>query len=294
MVDQIDKERLAQNYGFALAFMKSSPELWKLFNQAVRQTWTADRFVASLRGTDWFQNHSASVRNAIMQETSDPATYKAAVDQMYSTVRDAWGSIFGKANMDEKDLRSWAETAHRMGWSQAQLIDHLAKGVKFKALLRNGQLGGAAAQAEGQLQALTRAYGVDLGNQWRANTVKRLVTGDDTIEGVRQRVQELAMREYKAFSDAIAGGQSVRDIADPYIQKMASLLEMNPNDIALSNRTIQKALKQRDRDGKPAAMDLTDFEDFVRKDKRWQYTDNAREEMSSIVASLGQAFGLLA
>jgi hypothetical protein len=147
---------------------------------------------------------------------------------------------------------------------------------------------------EGQLRALARAYGVDLGNQWRANQVKKLVKGDDTIEGVRQRIQELAMREYKSFADAIAGGQTVADVADPYIQKMASLLEMNPADISVSNRLIQKALKQRTPDGKPAAMDLADFEDFIRKDKRWQYTDNAREEMSSIVASLGQAFGLLA
>ena len=73
MVDKINKEEMATQYGFALAFMKSDPELWKLFNQATQQTWTADRFIAGLRNTKWFQHHSASVRNAILQQTSDPA-----------------------------------------------------------------------------------------------------------------------------------------------------------------------------------------------------------------------------
>lgn len=294
MVDSIDRQEMAQNFGFALAFFHSNDELWKLFNQAVKQTWTADRFVARLRGTDWFKKHSASVRNAIMQQTSDPATYHATVDQMFSTVKDAWGSMFGRAGMDNKELRSWAETAHRMGWSQAQLLDHMTSSMNFRKTLRSKQLGGAAAETEGQVRALAQAYGVDLGAQWRANQVKRIVKGDDTIEGVQNRVRELAMREYKAFADSIAGGQTVQDIADPYVQKMASLLELNPSDIGVDNKMIQKALKQRTADGKPAAMDLTDFEDLVRQDHRWQYTDNARQEVSGVVAQLAQAFGTLA
>lgn len=294
MVDKIDREQMAANYGFALAFFRSNDELWKLFNQAIKQTWTADRFIARLRGTDWFQKHSSAVRNAILQETSDPAEYKAQVDQMFSTVKDAWGSMFGQGSMDNKALRSWAETAHRMGWSQAQLIDHMTKSVNFRKQLRSNSLGGAAAELESQVRALEMAYGVSLGNQWRANQIERVIKGNDTIEGVRSRVQELAMREYKAFADAIAGGQTVQDIADPYIQKMASLLELNPNDVSIDNKLIQQALKQRTPDGKPAAMDLSDFADMVRRDNRWQYTDNAREEMASVTASVAQMFGVMA
>lgn len=294
MVDKIDKERMAANFGFALSFMKSDPELWKLFNRAVKQTWTADRFVAKLRNTDWFKKHSASVRNAIMQETSDPATYQANVNQMFATVKNAWGAMFGAGSMDQKDMRAWAETAHRMGWSEAQLIDRMTQGVNFRKTLRSRTLGGAAAELEGQVTALVKAYGVDLGSNWRATQIARIVRGDDTIEGVQQRVRELAMREYKAFADAIASGQTVAEIADPYVQKMAGLLEMNPADISIDNKMIQNALKQRTQDGKPAAMDFADFADAVRKDHRWQYTDNAREEMASVVANLAQSFGAMA
>lgn len=294
MVDDVNRAEMAQNFGFALSFFRSDDELWKLFNQAVKQTWTADRFIARLRGTDWFKKHSSAVRNSIMQQTADPASYQAAVDQMYATVKDAYGQMFGDAGVGDKQLRAWAETAHRLGWSQAQLLDRVTHSMNFKKLLKSKALGGSAATTEGQLKALSQAYGVDLGDNWRAQQVKRIMAGDDTIEGVQARVRELAMREYKAFSDAISSGQTVQEIADPYMQKMASMLELNPADIGINNKLIQKALKQRTADGKPAAMDLNDFEDMIRKDGRWQYTDNAREEMSSVVAQLATAFGRLA
>lgn len=293
-MDDLSRSEMASSFGFAMAFLRSNDELWKLFNQAVKGTWTADRFVAKLRSTDWFQKNSAAVRNAIMQETSDPATYKANVDQMYATVRDAYGAMFGTAGMNQKQLRTWAETAHRMGWSQAQLMDRITESMNLRKTLKSKALGGTAAELEGQVNALAQAYGIDPGKQWRLNQIKRIVKGDDTLEGLNQRMREWAMREYKAFADSIEGGQTVADVAEPYIAQMASLLEMNPADISLDNKLIQKALKQRTPDGKPAAMDLSDFADLVRKDDRWQYTDNAREEMSSVVASIAQAFGALA
>lgn len=290
-MDNLSKQELASSYGFAMAFLQSNDELWGLFNQAVKETWDPNRFIAKLRDTKWFQKHSASVRNAILQETSDPATYQANVDQMYSTVRDAWGSMFGTANMSDKQLRTWAETAHRMGWSQAELVDRMTKGINFQKLLKSKSIGGTAAEMDTQIQQLTRAYGVQLGPQWRARQVEKLVKGDDTISGVQKRLLDLAQREYKAFADRLAGGETVEDIAEPYRQRMADLLEMNPADIDLQNKTVQRALKQRTPDGKPAAMDLSDFADMVRRDDRWQYTDNAREEMSGIVANLAQSFG---
>jgi hypothetical protein len=292
--DGIDRDEMAANYGFALAFMESNPELKKLFNNAVRQTWTADKFIARLRNTTWFKKHSANVRNAIMQETSDPATYKANVNQMYATVKDSWGSMFGGASMNNKQLRTWAETAHRMGWSEAQLVDRMTRGINYRKLLRSNALGGKAAEVKTQMNSLLANYGIDLGDNWKAKQLEKLMEGDDTVQGVQGRVQELAMREYKAFADRIQAGETVMEIADPYMQKMASLLELNPNDVALKDKMIQSALKQTSNDGKHAAMDLHTFEDFVRKDKRWQYTDNAKKQVGDVTESLLRSFGLLA
>ena len=292
--DGINQQQMAAQYGFALAFMNSDPELKNLFAQAVKHTWDSSMFIAKLRATKWFQHHSASVRNAIMQETSDPATYKANVDQMFSTVRDTWGKMFGTANMDPKVLRTWAETAHRMGWSEAQLVDRMTAGINYQKLLKESTLGGTAAETSGQIDNLLGNYGLDLGDTWKSAQLEKILEGNDTIGGVQDRVREMAMREYKAFAPQIQAGQSMREIADPYVQKMASLLERSSGEIGLSDKMIQSALKRTDAKGRPAALDLAAFADEVRKDKRWQYTDNAKQEVGNVTSTLLRSFGLMA
>lgn len=290
---KIDRRTMAQQYGFALSFMNSNPELKRLFNQAVAQTWTPDKFVAQLRNTKWFKDHSATVRNAILQESSDPATFQASLDQMASTVRDTYGSMFGTTGMNEKQMDRWARLAVRMGWSQAELVDRISSTVDYEKLLKKDALGGSAAEVKAQLDSLSANYGVRLGDQWKARQLQKVMAGDDTVAGITTKVQEMAMREYKAFADRIAAGETVTEIADPYVNRMSELLELNPNAVGVDNEMIQRALKQQAPDGKPAAMDLWSFEKEVRKDNRWQYTKNARQEVANVTSDLLKSFGVM-
>ena len=289
---KIDKREMAQSYGFALAFMNSNPELKRLFNQAVAQTWTPDKFVSQLRNTKWFKNHSATVRNAILLETSDPATFQASLDQMTSTVRDTYGSMFG-SQMNDKQVSKWARMAVRMGWSQSELVDRITSTVDYEKMLKKDSLGGTAAETKAQLDSLAQNYGVKLGPQWKARQLAAIMSGDDTIAGVQSKVQEMAMREYKAFADRIAGGETITEIADPYVTRYAELLEQNPNAVGVDNDLIQRAMKQTGPDGKAAAMDLYTFEKEVRKDNRWQYTQNARQEVANVTSELMRSFGVM-
>lgn len=289
---KINRRELAQSYGFALAFMNSNPELKQLFNQAVAQTWTPEKFVAQMRATKWFKKKSASVRNAILQETSDPATFQASLDQMTATVQDTYGSMFG-ANMDEKQVSKWARMAVRLGWSQAELVDRISSTVDYEKMLKKDSLGGTAAETKAQLDSLASSYGVRLGDQWKARQLAKIMSGDDTLAGIQTKVQEMAMREYKAFADRIAAGETVSEIADPYVSRYAELLEMNPNSVKLNDDMIQRAMKQTGPDGKAAAMDLHTFEKEVRKDNRWQYTMNARQEVANVTSELMRSFGVM-
>ena len=292
--DHINRQKMAQEYGFALAFMNSDPEVKQLFNRAVAHTWTADEFVARLRGTKWFKTHAANVRNAIMQQTSDPATWQANMDKMRSTVRDEWGKLFGGQTLSNHELNHWSNLALTMGWSEGQVIDHIANSVNYRRMLQSQHLGGTAAETEAQLDQLIQDYGVDFGNRWKAAQVKNIVEGNGTINGIQNQVREQAQRQYRAFADQIAGGQTVAQIADPYVQKMASLLEMDPNSVSVNNHLIQKALTATTKDGKPAAMSMSDFGDLVRKDPRWQYTDNAKQQVADVTGQLLNGFGLMA
>lgn len=290
------RERLARQYGFVQAFFDTDPELKKLFNTAINKTYTPERFVAELRDTRWFKKNSVTVRNAIMQKTADPGTYKARVNQLAATLRDTWGATFGGTGgsmLDPGEIRQWAETAYMMGWSEAQVMDHMGKQINFTKLMRNKRLGGTAADLKAKIEALGRAYGVNPGNKYIGSQVEKIVMGQDTFEGVAHRLKEWSKREYAAFRDELDGGATIQDIAEPYMQRMADLLELNPQTFTARERTIQKALKAKGKDGKPAAMSLQDFEDMVRKDKRWQYTNNAREQVMGITEGLLRDFGLV-
>lgn len=290
---KIDRRTMAQSYGFALAFMNSDPELKRLFNKAVAQTWAPDKFVAQLRNTKWFKTNSAAVRNAILQESSDPATFQASLDQMSATVRDTYGSMFGDDAMDEKQMSRWAKMAVRMGWSQAELVDKISSSVNYQKMLKQDALGGSAAEVKAQLDSLSSNYGVKLGDQWKAKQLASVMSGDETMASIQTKVQEMAMREYKAFADRIAGGETITEIADPYVSRYAELLELNPNAVGLDDDLIQRAMKQTGPDGKAASMDLYTFEKEVRKDNRWQYTKNARQEVANVTADLLKSFGVV-
>lgn len=292
--DGINRAEMASEYGFALAFMNSSPEIKNLFNKAVKQTWTSDQFVAHLRNTKWFKHHSAAVRNAIMQKTADPATWKSNVAQMKSTVQDEWGKLFGDAPVSHKQMNKWANLAQMMGWSEAQLVDHISSSVNYSKMLTRSALGGTAAETEAQLDGLIQNFGVDLGDKWKATQVKNVIQGDGTVSGIQNQVREMAKRQYGAFTQQLDAGQTMSEIADPYVQRMADLLEMNPQNIGVKNHLVQRALTARTKDGAPAAMNLHDFSDMVRQDKRWQYTDNAKQSVYDTTSSLLRSFGLMA
>jgi hypothetical protein len=66
---------------------------------------------------------------------------------------------------------------------------------------------------------------------------------------------------------------------------MASLLEMTPDAINLDDSLLRSAY------GMDKEMSIYDFKRAVRKDPRWQYTDNAREEVSSVALGILRDFG---
>jgi hypothetical protein len=66
---------------------------------------------------------------------------------------------------------------------------------------------------------------------------------------------------------------------------MSSVLEVNPETIGLDDRTLRSAI------GPDKEMSMYDFERVLRKDPRWQYTNNAREDVSNSALKVLRDFG---
>jgi hypothetical protein len=117
------------------------------------------------------------------------------------------------------------------------------------------------------------------------NFLADLKAGQD-IKTINSRIRNIAaMGMPDSIKKMVAEGTDLETIYQPYRTRMASILELNPQSIDINDRTLRSAI------GPDKEMPLYEFEKSLRKDSRWQYTDNAREKVSEISARIRRDFG---
>jgi hypothetical protein len=290
---KIDPKELAQNFGFAMAFLNSNSELKRLFNEAVAQSWTPDRFIGEIRGTRWYQQHSEAVRNAIMQKTGDPTTWLENVAKMKAQVVDQWNQLYGVGTLNDKQVTKWAEQAQTLGWDSSQLLQHMAAGTNYQSVMESSRIGGTAAETLAQIEQSLGDYGVGMTQATRDRLAQQVITKQSSLGAVQAQIRNQAMSTYTAFAPQLEAGQTMSQIADPYRAKMADLLEISPEGISLRDPMMQKALTNVDpKTGQHSPLNVNEFAQQVRQDSRWQYTANARSEAAGALRTLGQSWGL--
>ena len=106
-------------------------------------------------------------------------------------------------------------------------------------------------------------------------------------------LRESAAEAFPALADKIKAGINLKTLADPYIQSMSSILEIPDSGIDLFDPKVRGALAYTLPDGKIGTRSIYDFEKELRQDNRWQYTNNAREEVSNSVVKVLKDFGFM-
>lgn len=288
----ISEERLrdiAADYGWAYAVLEEFPQVFGVFEQAIENSWSPQRFVAEIQDTNWFKKHSDQWRQSEYLRLTDPATYKKRTGDILNQMRDAAGSLGIEIPQDQ--LREYAEQAIKFGWDQAKINNVLAKSVKITG---DNEVGGALADTQNRLQSFAFSNGVRVNAPTIQKWLRQIVKGSSTVEEYEQYITKMAIAAHPNWKKEIEGGMTVAEIAEPYRQTMAQLLELNPATVNINNKILRTALSRKNDKGEFESMTISDFEDLVRKDTRWQYTDNARETVSGITASLLQTFGEIA
>lgn len=281
-----DAATQAANYGYSIAFFNSNPELKNLLAAATKANWDAPTFVAKLQATNWFQTTSESLRKYQALKSSDPATFaqqQAATEAHVLNLGGQMGVAFG--NGVSAHL---ADQAMQMGWSE----DQLKRVMDGMLQVTNGQYHGQAGAFQQQFQQIAGDYGINISDATMGNWVKRAVLGAEDQNSVKLQAQQLAASKYVALRDRINQGETVRQIADPYLQSYGKILEVNPENLKLDDPLIQKALQSKDAKGQPATQTVYDFEQTLRNDPRWAKTQNAQDLMSSTANSILSTFGL--
>jgi hypothetical protein len=153
------------------------------------------------------------------------------------------------------------------------------------------KLGEAAKTLEG-LKKQAADYGVSYNDSWYTKSAQDILRGVIDNDTLTTQFKENAKSRFPTLVKQIDAGYTVQQIASPYVNSMASILELDPYAINVNDNYIQQALTGLDAEGQPTTKPLWQFERDLRKDPRWSYTKNAQETAMSTTRKILQDFGL--
>lgn len=285
----VARNEQAELYGFVEALLDSNKELRKLFDKAVKGQWTADKFQAELRDTKWFKTHSASEREFLTLRFGDPKTAKQKLDQAYVKVRQMAAQLGLVESPDLlKKMNSWAYNVVAKGWDEGMLRNEIGKFVYF-----NKSLQGEGGEVQMKLKELAYDMGVTMSSSWYAENSRNVIRGLATVQDYEDQIRKQAKAMYPQFSKQIDAGQTVAEIASPYLQSMQNILEIPLGGISVQDKTIKSALQNKNKlTGQTEIMPLWQFENQLRSDPRWKKTQNAQNSMMQVAHQVLSDFGV--
>lgn len=275
-------DSLRSQYPLVAAVITAVPELSNLFNQAVNQNWSTDRFIAAVQNSQWWQTHSDTARQLFALMLSDPATYNQQINNLEATLNNFAAQL--GAQPTQQQLLNLAVDALTNGYDQNQ--DMLRqKFAQYITPVSGLHFAGEAGSDETQLRSAMLSLGVFLPEPTLDQNLRNIVAGNTDVNAIIAQLRTQAAKQYPAYAQQINQGINTSDIADPYIQQAQQLLEQGPGQINIQNPLIQQVLTA------PSPVSLTDFENNVRQNPAWLQTANARDAVMSTAHQVLQNFG---
>lgn len=157
---------------------------------------------------------------------------------------------------------------------------------------------GTAGKTVDALNKVALANGLTLDNVFDAATLGDVLSsinkGEDisTYTKLIRDAAKVAWNVPDNVAKLMDQGVSLDAIYQPYKNTYASTLELNPNDVKLSDLAKFGIIGQQSA-GSQAPQNLYDFQKALRKDDRWQFTQQAHQEVSSAVQKVLQDFGFM-
>jgi hypothetical protein len=294
---------------------KTVPKLGELLVKAVNEGWDDEKFLSQAKLTTWWQQNSAPIRTRIIarakfnelqaggQDTSktEYAMDTATIKRNVQTRARQLGS-----NLDENAINQIVARIYD-GFLENDTVaidSFIAPYIgKVTSIVGTGTgmqptgYTGQALQNYQALQAVAKANGLGIkdilprlsvlpGQNLDDVVLQKLATGELDINRLAQDARMIAAQGSPDYvKNLLQQGYDLEQIYAPYKNVMAQLLELNPDEIELNDNTLRSAI------GQDREMNVYDFKKALRKDSRWQYTENAREEVANSVLGVLRDFG---
>ena len=287
------------NLGYAMDLINSDPSLqeWirrvrKYMKKNDNQVPTAYALKGLKKGIKWFDDFDAYQEEARMQQ-ADPAR-KLDFERSLELKRDDIKAAAQSQGVTLEDdfVETLALDVRLNNLSQSEINERIRPFI-VSAVDKGAELSNRAGQAERELLQWSDANGLSLTGSSISSYVADIAQGKINLDDVKSSLRNTYMvGTYPAWKDQISMGQDIADIAAPYKQQMAALLEVDSSMINLDDTLLQRGLQGVGSDGKPGVVPMYDFKKMIRKDARWDKTENALAEYTSAGNNILTMFGL--
>lgn len=260
-------ENVVTAYGLLGDLVKLYPELQKVFDLINK----GDDTQAELEfyKTGYYQNLSSTAKDRAKKKASQPGLYLQELDAFKQTQR---------IRLTQKGITvddAILEDAFLKGYTENQ-VDALALS-KF-----TGKIGGTTIGNVQNLNEYANQFGMSYNQATLDSWSKGIAGGTTTVYDVQSKIRQDAASAYPVYADGLLKGTSLDALASAYKSSMANILEIDPDAISWNDPTLRTALQYVDTNGKPAMKPIWQFENELRNDPRWEYTNNARAKVDSL------------
>lgn len=299
-------------YNMPDIIFRNITSLGDLLRKYVDGNLTDQQFALEIQNDPWYRSNSAEIKARYVQlfnyedlvkqgRATGTTDYEQRIAQITRNIQAKARELNGieipddQAKLMAKDLYIF-----NLDNDPAVLTERLVKFIRPTAGMLGGiptlGYGGQALQSYQNLQAIAKANGLKLddilprdamGKPMTAEGIlEQLALGKVDINRIAQDARKLAALGQSDFvKDLLSQGYDLETIYSPYRNTMASILELDPNTISLSDPALRMGI------GKEGDMNLYDFERALRQDGRWQYTQQARGEVADVALRVLRDFG---
>ena len=301
---------VAAGADFALpeTIFNNVPSLKAILDRYVKEDWTPDKLRKAIRDDVWFRKNSAEIKARYVQlynyqdlvktgQADGSTDYEKQITTLERQIADKARALGSGIASDPAALRQAAENMYitNVGIDDAMTTDFIAAAIRPIGSTIAGQptmgYSGQALKDYQAIQEIARANGFSVkdivpGGQSELQILQGIATGKIDPNRLAQDTRKLAAQGQPQYvRDLLGQGYNLDQVYAPYRQTMANILEINADQIDLNDQTLRSAITDK------GDMNIYDFKRNLKGDKRWQYTESAREEVSDATLKVLRDFG---
>jgi len=299
----------ATDFSLPETIFKNVPSLNRILKQYVDENWTEAKLRKAIRDDNWYRKNSAEIKTRYVQKfnyedlvatgQADGSTdYEMQISKIERQLEKRAMEIGSAAANDPAAIRKAAENIYITNRDKDTVFidDFLASSIKpVGGMIADKGTIGYSGQALDNYNAIlktARDNGFQIsdilpGGANEQQVLQGIATGKIDIDRVKQDARKLAAQGQPQYvRDLLAQGYDLAQVFKPYRQTMANVLEIgDPDQIDLNDPLLRTAITDK------GDMNLYDFKKALRQDNRWQYTEQAKSDVSTAALNVLRDFG---